>query len=668
MKLILGLLVALAPLAAQDQAPQTAAPAKEQAPAAQTPAPAEANPPEAEKPVTGTIDAGYRWVTGPGGNFNTYRSVVNLGEGPKILNFDLTIDDPSKHFWDNLTVMGSNWGDDPYSALKVIAEKQRLYRLNASYRNIAYFDFLPSFADPRTATGVLLNERSFDSRSRVTDINLELFPSRKVVPYFAYGRSSSFGSGITPFVTGSTNEYPVRNLLDSHQDNYRGGVRIELARNHFMVEQGRTSFTDNQQVLSTGPNPGDRTTPYLGQPLSLLNALETYDVTGGGNYTRALWNSNMIPWVNISADFLYAKPNTDVRYAQSATGNFVLLGLSRFYSSSSLIGTGQTSMPHTASNVGLEFHPGQRIRVYYTSSTDSYHNDSNLLLAEQLAFVTGGVQAIQTPVKPYFELNYYQQRVDVDYDIDKHFTLRGGFRYEWGDGTAPGPQSTGTGPDKQSLDRKVYLAGATYRAGQKFSVTGQFEASDGVNTYFRTSLQDYKRVRTLARYQITPSLLLTAGFNLLRNENPANTINYYFQSTQETASLLWTPKSGGRVSVLGEYTHSRLRSDIDYYNPSFLTLQPSNYRDFAHTGTAAVNLVPFKWPVAAPTITFGGSFFKSSGSRPTDFYQPLGRVLFPVHNHFDLYSEWRWYGLTQPFYLYEGFRTHEFVTGVRIKL
>ncbi len=37
-----------------------------------------------EHALTGTIDIGYRWVDKVGGDFNTYRSVVNLGSGPKL--------------------------------------------------------------------------------------------------------------------------------------------------------------------------------------------------------------------------------------------------------------------------------------------------------------------------------------------------------------------------------------------------------------------------------------------------------------------------------------------------------------------------------------------------------------------------------------------------------
>ena len=83
-----------------------------------------------------------------GGSFDTYRSIVNLGSGPKLFGTEFTIIDPKKRLFDRLEVRAYDWGDDPYSTLHVNAKKAKRYDFNADYRNIAYFNNLPSFADP----------------------------------------------------------------------------------------------------------------------------------------------------------------------------------------------------------------------------------------------------------------------------------------------------------------------------------------------------------------------------------------------------------------------------------------------------------------------------------------------------------------------------------------
>ena len=61
----------------------------------------------------------------------------------------------------------------------------------------------------------------------------------------------------------------------------------------------------------------------------------------------------------------------------------------------------------------------------------------------------------------------------------------------------------------------------------------------------------------------------------------------------------------------------------------------------------------------------GGSFFVSSGSRPTTYYQPLAKLWVPLGKHANWFGEWTYYGYGEAFYLYEGFRTHLATTGLR---
>ena len=148
--------------------------------------------------VSGTADLVYRWVGDVGGNFNAYRSVVNLGSGPKLSTVDLTIQDPSKRLFDRAEVRGEGWGGDPYNGARASVEKDGLYRFSFDYRNIAYYNFLPSYA---------LGQRASDTARRMSAFELELRPGRRVVPYLAYARDAGIGGGITDFYS-DANECP----------------------------------------------------------------------------------------------------------------------------------------------------------------------------------------------------------------------------------------------------------------------------------------------------------------------------------------------------------------------------------------------------------------------------------------------------------------------------
>ena len=58
--------------------------------------------------------------------------------------------------------------------------------------------------------------------------------------------------------------------------------------------------------------------------------------------------------------------------------------------------------------------------------------------------------------------------------------------------------------------------------------------------------------------------------------------------------------------------------------------------------------------------------FRSSGSRPSSYYQPQARLQMPVRKNAALFGEWRYYGYDEPFYLYEQFHNHQFTAGLRL--
>jgi hypothetical protein len=129
-------------------APQSAAQSTQ--PAAQQPAAQPAVNPvsSTEQWLTGSVDLGFRWVSGIGGSVPTYRSVVDLRQDFELLGLDLTIQDPRKRWFDHLDVRGYGWGGEPYNTAHVDAAKSGIYDFTLDYRNIAYFNALPSFANP----------------------------------------------------------------------------------------------------------------------------------------------------------------------------------------------------------------------------------------------------------------------------------------------------------------------------------------------------------------------------------------------------------------------------------------------------------------------------------------------------------------------------------------
>ncbi len=615
---------------------------------ASTPKPAEAQPPAsaAERWISGSVEVGERWVSDVGGSFAAYRSVVNLGSGPKLLGLDLS-----------------------YNTVRVDAKKDRLYDFTFDYRNIAYFNALPSFADPTIAQGVLLNQQSFDIRRRMFDTRLDLFPSGRIIPYLAYSRDSGSGTGITDFQT-TSDEFAVADILRDKTDNYRGGVRFELSRFHLTLEQGGTTFKDDQRAYQgNGTNFGNRTTTYLGQRLLLSTLDQAYGVRGDSIYSKALFTANPFSWVNLYGQFLYSLPETNVSYDLAAAGKLVSpLSNVAFVTAQRSFLTSQAKQPHTSGSFGGELRLHRRLRVFESLMTDRFHTAGTLLTDLELLTPTATSALGPVGLQPLV-LNYNRQEVNVMFDLTSKLTLRGGHRYVWGDALVRASDLSQTGPQEQGkLKTHVGLAGLTFRPAQKLSVNFDYEAASADRNYFRTSLQDYQKGRGRARYQVLNSLTLSANFSVLHNENPASGVNYNFLSRENSISAFWTPGAGKRITLLGDYTRSTLRSDLSYLIPQQLTPARSLYRENAHIATAILDLNLPKVNKEAVKLSVGGSLFVSDGSRPSQYYQPIGRLSFPLFRKAHWVSEWRWYNLAERFYMYEGFRTHQFVTGLRLAL
>ncbi len=638
-------LALVAVLSAQDQKPP-------EQPAAKPAPPPAVNP--LDENVTGSIDFGYRWVLNNDGNSSVYRSVVNLGEGVKLFGLDGTIVNPSRRLFDRAEIHATSLGDDPYESVKADIFRRNTYRLSIDYRNIAYFNFLPSYANPGQIMGSLADENAFDTRIRNTDVRLDLFPGARITPYLAWGRNSDFGRGISTF-TGDINEYPVATSYADSTNTYRGGVNMQFGRFHFNVEEGGTTFKDDQGLSDATKNFGNVSTLFLGQRLFLSSLNEAYRVRGDSAYTKVSVAGDPFSWATVSAQFVYAQPTVDVQYSANAAGNLFLSRLFQFYSTGQDVLSGEAKMPHPSGSVDIEIRPAKRLRIIDFYMTDRMHNASDALLAESFLFATGTVTDNALAQERLVE-TYNQEEVDVFFDATSTLTLRGGYRYVWGDASLTAPPLVGVPFEGGQLRRNVGIAGVNYRIKQKLRLNADFEAASSSHAYFLTSLRDYTKTHIRGSYDLLTSLRLSADYSLLDNRTDPVT-HFDFFSQAFSASAYWAPKNGHLFNALLDYTRSNVHSNAVYLDPLTRQSLGSSYRENANTGTA---LIGVKW------LSFGGALFRSTGSRPTQYYQPMARLSVPLHKHVYWNAEWRYYGFGETFFQYEGFRSNQFVTGLRL--
>lgn len=603
-----------------------------------------------EENISGSVEVGYRVLGGVSGNFNTYRTFVNLGEGPQLLHADFRILSPTHKYFDTITGFASGWGD-PNNMARLSVYKETAYQLDFDYRNLVYYSFLPSYANPLLANGILLPQQAFDINRRNFDANLKIRPHSHITPYLSWDRNWGRGSGITNFVNNSSNEYAVYNAMLDRTDRYRGGARIEFPTFHFTVEQGGTTFKDDQNASTNNHNIGDR----IGGPYFLDTLNQTYRVRGSSVFTQVIGSWTPFQWIGISGQFLYSRPELDTTLNENATGAFNVPGSLQYFSRYQDVLLSQASQPHNTGVYTVDIHPFKGIRILDSLILDTYRTTGLATLAELTPLPKPGAFA------DLLDYTFNRHQIEVMADINSWTTIRGGFRNVWGDATMRGPQVTGQVSESGQLSQQVLLLGFQMRPKGKLWINGDYERGTSTQAYFRTSLYDYSKGSLRARYQLTPKWNLSLNSLWLDNQNPTTGISLDYRYTQNGVSTLWTPTQ--KIHFLGDYYFTTLRSNINFVIPNDGASALSAYRDNAHSASASVELNLPK--TKGGTLRFGGSMFRSSGSRPTAFYQPQARLQFPLRPRIALFGEWRFYDYGEPFYQFEQFRNMQFLAGLR---
>ncbi len=354
---------------------------------------------------------------------------------------------------------------------------------------------------------------------------------------------------------------------------YRGGVRFELRRFHATLEQGGTTFKDDQSVFQSpgSVNFGNVATPIFGQKTDLTNLLAAYGVRGTSIYSKGLFTAEAASWLDLYGQFLYSQPDTNVNYQQTAAGNLLLQSQLLFYTSQQYLVSAAAKMPHTSGSLGAEIRPLRRVRIVQSWLTDRLHNAGSAASTQTLTSHRRLSQQMAALLASSLVTNYSQEEIDIFYDATSKLTLRGGYRYVWGDANdAVLPPAGLMSSDQAKLRRNVGIGGVTFRPSQNITIRADAEVASSGGSYFRTSLYDYQKVHAQARYQALASLSFAADFTLLDNNNPVPGVNYDYRSQQESLSLYWSPLGGKFGDFQGSYTRSTLHSEIGYLDPANL--------------------------------------------------------------------------------------------------
>ena len=623
---------------------------------------------EKKTDAAGSAEFGYRSLLTRSDNLESYRTIVNLGEGPKLFDAGWRLVPAKSKLIDEASLLLRNWGGEPYSTLRAEVRKSNRYNFLADYRDYAHYNYLPSFANPLLGTGSPLNQNAFDSRLRSTDLRLDLLPSARFSPFFAYSRNSEQGNGVWLF-SRQGNEYAVPSLLDYANNHYLGGLSIRLRKLNATVEQGGAKFRDDQASGESTLNPGNLTRPFLGRNLRLTNLTEQYRVRGDSTYSRGSVAANPAAWINLGASFTYTNPDVDITYENKSQGTFVIpqtlmdasSGMDRF--------SGTARMPRPSGTFRGEIRPWRRLRIVEAWSTDRFHDTATAQLLSQYLTGASATASFASAGTDRLTTNDSRQQIDVFFDLTTSLTVRGGHRYQWGDASVRASNLAAAPTAAGRLSRHAGMAGLNYRVASLLRLNADYERATTERAHFRSSLRDYQKLRMQANFSPKANSPWRAafGYQWMDNRNPDRSVRWDFESRAATASLEWLPNSGKRYSAVADYTRSSMHSRIDILVPSALTGQRSDFREAGHSGSLLLRWEPGGGQRHQPGLHLGGTLYINNGSRPTRYYMPQARITFPLAKAVSANAEWRWYSLAESLYRFETFGSHQLLVSLTIR-
>ena len=159
--------------------------------------------------------------------------------------------------FDNLYLNSFGWGGDPNNALRLRADKNKLYNFQGSFRrdqNFSDFDLLANPLNPSTSTPsipVLNSPHLFDTTRRMSDVDLTLLPQSRVSFRLGFSHNNMTGPSFSSIHEGT--EALLLQAWNTTMNSYRMGVDLESRRELFSATTNSSITTRETRATRLAP-------------------------------------------------------------------------------------------------------------------------------------------------------------------------------------------------------------------------------------------------------------------------------------------------------------------------------------------------------------------------------------------------------------------------------
>ena len=567
-----------------------------------------------------SIEAGYR-VSDVSGSQQMYSTLVNLPQGPRLLEQSLSMQSPrhTGFLFDNLFMNSFGWGGDPYNAFNARIDKSTWYDFRVTYRkddNNFDYNLLANPLNPPTSTPsipVISSPHSFSDRRRMSDYDLTLMPQSKITFRLGYSRNNMTGPSFSSVHEGTDALLfqDWNTTLNSYRfgADYKAGAHLVISYDQFLdYYKGDTLF----QLAAFAPAllPAQPGRVELGLPIDTGNknpcapvspATSLIDSTGtltnlGCNgffsYNRPDHVRTSMPTERISLHGGFSRIEFNASYAYSSADTTAPLNeffdglISRSRTRQTLVtGMGEATRISNVADISATVHLTKQFRLVDTWRYWAYRIPETGNFVETDFNVPGSGSctppacSLLTPISATvpnatitmdqlsFNQNWWRNQTDLVWDASKYYGARIGFRY--GHRTFHHFLSF-TPVDEDRVEVHEYTPLFAFWAKPMHSLRFNFDWEHASNddTIVRIAPRKEIRYRVQANYTPRPWAVLAGQVNLWDASNGDFFTNYRAHNRNYGITATFTPRERFGFDFAYNYTN--------YFQSAFICFNDSD--------------------------------------------------------------------------------------------
>jgi hypothetical protein len=605
--------------------------------------------------VRTSIEVGYRWNSSIDGNEQMYKSQVNLLEGARLFNSYLTMrSTPGTGIFDRLDLSVNNIGD-PYDTVRLNMSRMDLYQFRASYRDMNYFNYVSSFANPLLDQGNLFPQHNLNVNYRMADFELRLFPNHKIVPFVGYSHNTGSGPGFTTVgMTGD--QFLLKTQWDYTADEIRGGVQFSLFNINLTIEEGYRMLKNRTSISDAGQPGGNQgSLPFFGQDVTLTSLGRSQDGSLKLPTTRILAKYAPLANLRMIGRYMYTLGDNETTLSEQRKGTLFSLEDFLSYGAASDSFTGRARKPNHNGSFLIEYSPFSRITLTDTVNALDYQVSGDAVLStlytDAASLLGGGTKTnvtVNKTLNTEFVYSQVRNQAEFELDITHGLSFRAGHRYTFTNVKNDDSEEVA----ESDMSQQTAIVGFVYRPSTKVRFGLDYENTQSNQALTRTDLVDYDQYNLDWRFGAWKGISVNGRLAVRRNINDALDINYRSNDWNFSGGLNWQPNE--RISLSADYSRSDLYSSILYVIPQNFRTANSIYdeRISGFGGSMGVGLY------RGSKVEFGYRGIISRGSNQLEFHQPYTSLWIPLIGGLALKPSWQYFGYSEKNFGFENYKMH----------